>query len=395
MKPSEIVFLFLHEMQHQVLHTVPILDEMARRGDRYKVRAFVCGADNLAFIKTLLTPQALANIDFIERDSPALFKAAEWLLGHAMPLSRFGFLLAMRKTFKTADIVVSPETTCLALKRWRALAHIRFVFVPHGAGDRAVSFEKKIQCFDHVFVAGEKTLSRMLEEKVVQPGQVTQIGYPKFLAINQTALTRQQLFGNDNPVFLYNPHFDPYLSSWYDMGEAVLDLFLQRSRLNLVCAPHVMMYCRAVQISTPQRLIKRVPKIPAKYNDAPNIVIDTGSARCVDMTYTRMADVYIGDASSQVYEFIHQPRRVVYLNPRGHNWADDPYFAHWHFGSVFSGADDLGAFLDAGDVIANPHRSLQERAAAHTFNGAIENAAVAAADALEAIAAAAPVRPAR
>lgn len=386
MKPTDIVFLFLHEMQHQILHTVPIMDEVARNNPDFKIRAFVRGANNLDFIKTFLAPDALARITFIEADSGPVFRSLEGLSGRSVPFSRYGFLYTILEQLKSADIIVSPETTCLILKRFRSLAHVRFVFVPHGAGDRAVSFEKAIRNFDHVFVPGDKTLARMIEEGVTDADHAVQIGYPKFLAVNQSPPTGQDLFSNDNPIFLYNPHFDPFLSSWYDIGEDVLDVFLERPDVNLICAPHVMMYHRLVQISKDNAIIKPVPKIPDRYRDAPNIVIDTGSQRCVDMTYTRLADVYIGDVSSQVYEFIYTPRPVIYLNPKDHDWENDPYFTNWHFGTVYANAQGLADHIDAGAHETNPHEQQQRSAAEKTFGKNVEQSASIAAKALSNIA---------
>lgn len=388
MPVTQIAFLFLHEMQHQILHTVPIMDEVARRSDEFKVRAFVRGPANLAFLKSFLSPEATQRVEFIETDSGGLFNNLERLSGRAVPFSRYGFLKGIVKDLKDVDILVSPETTCLVLKRFPSLAHIRFVFVPHGAGDRAVSFEKAISAFDHVFVPGEKTLGRMIQEGVVTPTRAARIGYPKFLAVNRSSPTGQDLFANDNTIFIYNPHFDPHLSSWYEAGQAVLDIFLEREDLNLICAPHVMMYHRAVQISKEHGLIKPVPKIPDRYRDAPNILIDTGSQFSVDMTYTRLADVYIGDVSSQVYEFIYTPRPVVYLNPKGHDWQDNPYFACWHFGSVYKDPKDLAAYLDARDFKQNPHEGAQKVAAEQTFGQDTDKSAATAADALTDITAA-------
>lgn len=385
MPVTQIAFLFLHEMQHQILHTVPIMEEVAGRSDEFKVRAFVRGPQNLAFLKSFLSPDAAARVEFIEADSKGLFNSLERVSGRAVPFSRYGFLNRIVKDLKDVDILVSPETTCLVLKRFPSLAHIRFVFVPHGAGDRAVSFEKAIGAFDHVFVPGEKTLGRMIEEGVVTPNRAARIGYPKFLAVNQAPPTGQDLFSNDNPIFIYNPHFDPHLSSWYEAGQAVLDIFLARPDLNLICAPHVMMYHRTVQISKEYGLIKPVPKIPDRYRDAPNILIDTGSQFSVDMTYTRLADVYIGDVSSQVYEFIYTPRPVVYLNPKGHDWQENPYFACWHFGSVYEDTAALAAFLDEGDFKKNTHESAQKTAVSQTFGDDIDQSAANAVNALTAI----------
>ena len=52
------------------------------------------------------------------------------------------------------------------------------------------------------------------------------------------------------------------------------------------------------------------------------------------MTYMLAADIYLGDVSSQVYEFLLEPRPCIFLN--GHNvpWQDNPYYSHWTLGQV-------------------------------------------------------------
>src|SRR3546814_6362259 len=42
------------------------------------------------------------------------------------------------------------------------------------------------------------------------------------------------LFDNDRPTVLYTPHFRPALSSWPKWGMAVLDLFANSNRYNLI-----------------------------------------------------------------------------------------------------------------------------------------------------------------
>ena len=48
--------------------------------------------------------------------------------------------------------------------------------------------------------------------------------------------------------------------------------------------------------------------MPKQLLRAPNLRFDPGSPASTDMTYTRAADIYLGDVSSQVYEFIAEPR---------------------------------------------------------------------------------------
>ena len=54
-----------------------------------------------------------------------------------------------------------------------------------------------------------------------------------------------------------------------------------------------------------------------------------GSVRSIDMTYTDQASVYIGDVSSQVYEFLRRPRPCIFLNFDRTAWQGDENFAHW------------------------------------------------------------------
>ncbi len=47
------------------------------------------------------------------------------------------------------------------------------------------------------------------------------------------------------------------------------------------------------------------------------------------MSYTTAADIYLGDVSSQVYEFLYEPRPCLFLNSHEFAWKSDPNFAHW------------------------------------------------------------------
>ena len=62
------------------------------------------------------------------------------------------------------------------------------------------------------------------------------------------------------------------------------------------------------------------------------VIIDLGSERSLDMTYSRAADIYAGDVSSQVYEFLDRPKPCVFLNAHGIEWRDNPNFPNWDLG---------------------------------------------------------------
>ena len=144
---------------------------------------------------------------------------------------------------------------------------------------------------------------------------------------------------------VYNPHPSPALSSWYAMGPQILDWFAKDDRYNLIFAPHIMLFKKRLTASlSPFALGWNYGPRPDHY-EHDHMLIDTGSAASLDMTYTDAADIYIGDASSQVYEFIRQPRPCIFLNPRRIAWQGNPDFAHWRAGTVVETMDELAAAL--------------------------------------------------
>src|SRR3546814_19068416 len=66
-----------------------------------------------------------------------------------------------------------------------------------------------------------------------------------------------------------------------------------------------------------------------------------GSHHSIDMSYTTSADVYLGDVSSQIYEFVVRPRPCIFLNLDRRAWQGDPAFAHWRLGQVIEDLADL------------------------------------------------------
>ena len=52
------------------------------------------------------------------------------------------------------------------------------------------------------------------------------------------------------------------------------------------------------------------------------------------MSYTNAADIYLGDVSSQIYEFIQRRRPAIFLNSHAGDWQNDPSYEFWKFGPV-------------------------------------------------------------
>lgn len=262
------------------------------------------------------------------------------------------------REFRGLDALIVPDLTSLRLKH--RLAGTPMVFTNHGAGDRARGYDPRIAQFDFVLVAGHKLEQRFLAENLIRPGHHAMVGYPKFDAVEAVAPAPPKLFANDLPTVLYNPHFEPNLSSYRHWGAQVLDYFrLHADRYNLIFAPHVKLF---------ERHARYRAGLPARFRDCPNIRIDLNSPALADMTYTRAADIYLGDVSSQVYEFLRRPRPCLFLDPNGVDWQSDPNYAHWRLGPVLTQIDALDEGLDRAVADHGRYCNTQLSAFTDTFD---------------------------
>jgi hypothetical protein len=239
--------------------------------------------------------------------------------------NRLRILLANLRTLRRFDVLLTSEVTSALLRRLGLYAGLLAV-VPHGAGDRAVSFEPRFRHFDRVLVPGAKTRAELLARGLTTPERCIVTGYARFDLLGAAA---PRFFDSGNPVVLYNPHFRESLSSWPAFGMALVAAFARTPGLDLIVAPHI----RA------SGAMRRAVAALARGPLPPNIRVDPGSLHSVNMDYTRAADIYLGDVSSQVYEFLCQPRPCVFLDPRGIDWRGDMHYRHWHYGPVAGSVD--------------------------------------------------------
>ncbi len=357
-------FLFNHDMLHQIAHTAPIINELVRLAPELSLAVFTSSAAQEQTVKALLDPEAIAQVDFVALSIGPIMQALDGIFGKALPFRRVAMLAQNRAAFARLDALVVPETTTTLLKTRFGLTDLALIYLPHGAGDRSIGFRNVTRLFDFVLLSGPKVRDRMLADGLITEAGHAIVGYPKFDTIGAPPA---KIFDNGKPTVLYNPHFDAYLSSWYRMGEQVLEFFANQSEFNLIFAPHVMMYRRNYHLSVEHARVGRVRPVAQKYRDAPNIHVDTGSSRSSDMSYTRQADIYLGDASSQVYEFLLTPKPCIFFNAHGAKWQGNPNYAHWRLGDVLSDVGDLSSALRGATIFPDAYQREQEAAVANTF----------------------------
>lgn len=348
-----IGFLFNHDQVHQVAHSLPIALALAG-GDRDLEIVVATTSRRLTAEVIRLGGGlighgvSLVELGLTRRSSKILAATAEAVLP-AIKLLVYGDNLEF---FRSLDILVVAEKTSLILKTRYRLKDLKIVHTRHGAGDRAIGFDKASAGFDHVLVSGRKIRDRLIHETGVDPAKISIVGYPKFDLL-PVGVKTHPLLDDGRPVTLYNPHVSPHLSSWYEAGRQVLDWFVERDDHHLIFAPHVMLFERPFVATIDKLRLDRAGRIEERYLRAPNIHIDLGSRASTTMVYTQRADLYLGDVSSQIYEFLRKPRPCVFLNSHRFAWAGDPNFGHWRAGPVIEDAADLGPAID---------RSRQEHA---------------------------------
>ncbi|MCP5145077.1 MAG: hypothetical protein H6978_09735 [Gammaproteobacteria bacterium] len=353
-----VAFLFNHEGMHQLAHTAPVAGWLARESD-IEVTLITSSAALADRCREVIGPNGAALRTTVLPES-IMQRFLAGALDKVMPFSRLANLVRFRAMLATFDAIVVPERTSLFLKRLLGERCPKLVHIKHGSGDRAQGFQPQIGMFDFLLLSGRKMVDRLLAQGTIREGQYAIIGYPKFDLIK--ARQRLPLFDNDRPVVVYNPHPDAYLSSYFRFGHAVLEYFRANPAYNLIFAPHLMLYKRRVHISLPHWRVRLRPDFLEEFRSVDNIHIDTGSPRSSDMSYTLSADIYLGDVSSQVYEFLSWPRPCVFLNAHGARWQSDPNYLVWQTGPVVSDIAGLGAALSLSiNEHATRYQPIQQR----------------------------------
>ncbi len=324
----EVGFLFLGGA-HQVLHSAPVAAELSC-DRRFRVTCFVATEAEREVVGDVYRAWPKARLHVEPLPAPWW---GRWIAGLVPPLASLKLprLLHNRRRLAVPLALVTTERTSTVLRRFR-LVPGRLLHIPHGSGDRARGFEARLRFFDYVIVSGPKDAARMIGDGLVAPGNCAVSGSIKMAAVERLRREAEPLFTNGRPVVLYNPHFSTELASWSRWGRRIIAEFAARTDFNLIVAPHVRLFenCSPAETEALQSLA-----IPGR------IIIDTGSPYLRDMTYIDMADIYLGDVSSQVYEFLAKPRPCVFLNAHDVAWRDNPDYACWRFGEVVDDYADL------------------------------------------------------
>lgn len=369
-------FLFNHQAAHQVPQAAPYAYELSRRHPEFKVIIAASTEAELDLVKSIESIYPGHRCSLLRLHPAWWYTFFDRLVSKVTFEHKKSILRNNLDFFRNLDALVAPERNCRLLRTRYGLNDLKLIHVRHGAGDREIATDKYVALFDFVLLPGQKYADRFNALGYLKPGHYAVTGWPKFEVVRALKGEPRRFFDNNNPVVVYNPHFEQRVASWRMMGRAVLEFFAANPGYNLIFAPHVILFAR------PWRHLAYLPR---RYAKALNILIDTGSSRLSDMTYLLAADIYLGDVSSQVYEFLLEPRPCIFLNAHKIAWEDNPHYAHWHFGQV---VDDVARSLGRALAMARQSHAQflprQRAGFAHTFH--IESGSTAAQRGADAIA---------
>jgi hypothetical protein len=335
-----VAFLFLGETL-LIPHLFPIVEALAEASD-VPIDVWVSTSVHEALLE-----------GWIEKDNVRIrrvpgFRTVPDAASGRNPKLPFKPLMLARMVphLRGVPVAVCAEQTSLWLPTLLPL-RTRFVKTAHGAGSMIARADRRRRAASLTLVPAEGEKAALAGHGV-DPATIHAIGYVK-ASFRQRSPARS-FFSDQKPILLYTPHWQAHRSSWPSWGRKVVQMLAAQDRYNVIFAPH-------------QRLVETAPELRqvlADVADLRHVRCDLDSFAMVDGSYTAAADIYLGDTSSQVVEFLARPRPCIFLNPWGHAWVDDSSYAQWHCGPVIDNLDALIPSIEAAPARQPEFAARQE-----------------------------------
>jgi hypothetical protein len=339
-----VAFLFLGETL-LIPHLWPIVEALAELDPTLPIDVWVSTSVHEVLLGAWAAPYENVRL----RRAPGFYRFGNAATGRNPPLPpKIPTLARLLPYLLSARVAVSAEQTSLWLPTAMPLLPVRFVKTAHGAGSMSARDDRRRRRAWLTLVPGEAERAQMLAHGF-PPERLVVTGYIKAASRHRTQ--RSTLFPDVKPVLLYTPHWQEHRSSWWAWGREIVAMLARQTRFNVILAPH-------------QRLVEKDPEVAAVLAEAgrlPHIHADIDSFAMVDGSYTEAADLYLGDTSSQVVEFLARPRPCIFLNAQGTDWRGRPDLDFWTCGEVVDDLDRLEPAIAEADQLHQHFRAAQER----------------------------------
>lgn len=241
----------------------------------------------------------------------------------------------------------------------------KLIYTNHGTGDGEYGFGSGLRSMDMILVAGEKMRSQIENQPIFRNGlpfEIVEVGYPKFDFLNVDIFGKElncpKIFENDKPVLLYNPHWMEELNSFNIFGSSLIKWVEKTGRYNMIVNPHPLFW----------RFNRKNSKYLRNINNSKNVYVNQDKLIAADMSLMHTADVYVGDVSSSVYEWLKFDRPILFLNNGVEDWESNPHYSMWSFGPVASDVNEMKGILINLSEMEQDFVPLRKAAYLRTFN---------------------------
>ncbi|USI73064.1 hypothetical protein [Sphingomonas morindae] len=366
-----IAFLFLGETL-LIPHLYPILEALALAAPALRVEAWTISSVHEGLIARWLDEAGIAARVRLRR-APGWRAYPHLVRGENPPLpAKLPVLARLAPRLLAADLVVCAEQTSLWLPRLLPFFRRRFIKTAHGAGSMSARDDARRRAAHVQLLPSAREKDTYLARGFAEDRLIV-TGYAKSAFRGLARPSR--LFADDRPVLVYAPHWQRHRSSWWAWGRAIVAALVAQGAWNVILAPH-------------QRLIEKDPGLRAVLAEAaraPHVHADVDGFAMVDGSYMGAADLYLGDTSSQVLEFLVRPRPCVFLNPDRLDWRATDDHGFWACGEVIDRLDALPDALARAAALHPRYETAQRACVAASLGVTGPAAAEAAAQALIAL----------
>lgn len=345
-----IGFLYL-DQSYMVYHSIGIAIELAKE-PFYEVVIFT-NPQNKTLIKEILSREKCENVIL-----KVLRPYWHFTISIAKAEQKQLIFLRYRNLFAKIDAFLCCKQTDLDLKK--ILKHkVKYIYTDHGIPNRKVAFSEVITEFDLFFLCGKTQKLLKLKDGHLTDTNYSVTGYLKFDSLVHNHNTK--LFTNNNYTFIYNPHWENHLTSFFTFGEKIFNFFANRKDYNLIFSPHYLLIQNNFFLKFRYNF--------RKFSEYENIKIDYRSEMCNNMTYTKYADFYIGEGSSQVWEFVaFKNRPCLFLDAHELATNKEERLLSWKLGDNISDFNDFDKKIEvAKQNFEEKYKNVQEKEVKEMF----------------------------
>jgi len=326
--PRRIYFCY-NQSIHHIYHSLFIAIELSNIQNDFEVQVLSTSSRASCIIEEELATVS-NNVKFIKIHHPGYNKAN-------FSVNWFVFLCRLRM-HKPAAVVVTDYFDNVFRQ---LLLKTFWVYSCHGPENRGYT-HAHIKDYDLVILPGAGELKR-IENRIGKINNYAITGYSKFDYLQYHKIGNLDLFKQEKPVILYNPHFDIMQSSFFDKGIELLDRLSKTGKYNIIFMPH-------------PDLVRRYPELINKTETIADVVVLRHQK--INLDFMAVSSIYITDVSSAVFEWLVFDKPVIFFNSKKIDWKVKGIYPAWECGVV---AEDIQNMLDAVEGQLNNPLEFQEK----------------------------------